>query len=602
MMVSTLQGLSIPEGVVTQIAKDGVVLWSMANNAPIVLEVEKITATTYAGSTSYTNEQFILLDIYPKTNGTVNVTYGGLTKTITDTSGAEEPNAQQVFFGTFNGVSDSVTTPTSGELTVEGDYKSVGVSMYVTTNKGSSVRCACVTGIVDFGGIKTIGDGAFCDCVKLQSLMIPKSVKNIGSTTLLAYGAFQGCTGLTDVTISNGVQQIGTNAFAECTGLTSMFIPASVKHLGNGYGREQPFLGTNTDNFITIDSDNAYYKIDGNCLITKSSRTKLVAGFNNSNIPSYVTSIGDYAFYGCTKIALTSLPSGVTSIGDSAFSKCTNLALTSLPSGVTSIGNHAFNNCINLALTSLPSGLTSIENYAFCYCEKIALTSLPSGVTSIGHGAFNSCTNLALTSLPSGVTSIGDSAFNKCTNLALTSLPSGLTSIESYAFNSCTKIALTSLPSGVTSIGDYAFYNCEKLVLTSLPSGVTSIGHYAFHYCGKINITEIPDGVTSIGDYAFYMYCVGTSGAKPLTAMTEITLPATITSLGDSCFAYTVDGKKKSVVSKVTILATTPPTISPSTFGSGKSDLQIVVPKGCGATYKAAGGWSTYASYITEAS
>ena len=102
---STLQGLTIPEGVVTEIKDDrGRVIWAVSGGDKVILQVAKITSNTYAGETTYENEEFILLDIYPKTNGTVTVTYGGLTKTIKDTSGAAEPNAQQVVFGTFNGV------------------------------------------------------------------------------------------------------------------------------------------------------------------------------------------------------------------------------------------------------------------------------------------------------------------------------------------------------------------------------------------------------------------------------------------------------------------------------------------------------------------
>ena len=108
---STLQRLTIPEGVVTQIAdSEGNVLWALASESsePIVLKVKKITSNTYAGSTAYNNEQFILLDIYPKTaNSVVEVTYGDVTKTLTF-SGS---NAKQVYFGTFNGVSDDVETP-----------------------------------------------------------------------------------------------------------------------------------------------------------------------------------------------------------------------------------------------------------------------------------------------------------------------------------------------------------------------------------------------------------------------------------------------------------------------------------------------------------
>lgn len=178
---STLQGITIPEGAVTQIADaSGKVLWKLANDKPIILEVEKITSDTYAAETTYTGEQFILLDIYPKTNGTVSVTYGGLTKTITDTSGVENPNAQRVFFGTFNGVSDSVATPTSGELTIEGDCAAFCCGKYNGTSKEGSGFCACITKVVNWMGVEFIPTNAFGAaqgaCEKLTSLTIPKSV------------------------------------------------------------------------------------------------------------------------------------------------------------------------------------------------------------------------------------------------------------------------------------------------------------------------------------------------------------------------------------------------------------------------------------------
>lgn len=195
MNFATLQGLTIPEGVVTQIAKDGVVLWALSGGK-IVLEVEKITSDTYAAETTYTGEQFILLYIYPKTNGTVSVTYGGLTKTITDTSGAEEPNAQQVFFGTFYGVSDSVATPASGELTIEGEYYAAGCGKF-NVAKSTTKLCNCVTKILSLGASEQIpmsayGTAALGACTKITTVTIPKSVKMIASP-------FVGCTGLTEV-------------------------------------------------------------------------------------------------------------------------------------------------------------------------------------------------------------------------------------------------------------------------------------------------------------------------------------------------------------------------------------------------------------------
>jgi hypothetical protein len=57
MNFATLQGLTIPEGVVTQITDaSGRVIWAVQSGEPIVLEVEKITYDTYAGETTYTDE------------------------------------------------------------------------------------------------------------------------------------------------------------------------------------------------------------------------------------------------------------------------------------------------------------------------------------------------------------------------------------------------------------------------------------------------------------------------------------------------------------------------------------------------------------------
>jgi hypothetical protein len=89
--LSTLKNLVIPEGVAIKITDAlGNELWEhteVVESDAIIFEVEKITSNTYANKTTYNNEEFILLDVYPKTNGIVRVTYGDVTKTITDTSG-----------------------------------------------------------------------------------------------------------------------------------------------------------------------------------------------------------------------------------------------------------------------------------------------------------------------------------------------------------------------------------------------------------------------------------------------------------------------------------------------------------------------------------
>lgn len=274
MNFATLQGLTIPEGVVTQIADaSGRVLWALSGGK-VILEVEKITSDTYAGETTYTGEEFILLDIYPKTNGTVKVTYGGLTKTITDTSGAAEPNAQQVFFGTFNGVSDSVETPASGELTIDGDYYAFGCGPY-HRDKYSIGSGVDIIEIVSLGVVEKIPTYAFAteistniNYVKLTSIKIPASVVDIGE-----------------------------NAFHKCFNLTEIIVDSGNEH----YSSEEGILFNKNRTLL-----HSYPSAEGKFVI-----------------PSTVINIEAYAcFY--TKLTDITIPASVTSIGGSSFSGCSS--------------------------------------------------------------------------------------------------------------------------------------------------------------------------------------------------------------------------------------------------------------------------------------
>ena len=78
----------------------------------------------------------------------------------------------------------------------------------------------------------------------------------------------------------------------------------------------------------------------------------------------------------------------------------------------------------------------------------------------------------------------------------------------------------------VTSIGIRAFYNCYSLTSITIPNSVTSIGNSAFTSSGLTSVT-IPNNVTDIGNYAF-------SGS----GLTSVIIPNSVTSIGDYCFYH----------------------------------------------------------------
>ena len=134
------------------------------------------------------------------------------------------------------------------------------------------------------------------------------------------------------------------------------------------------------------------------------------------NIPEGVTSIGKFAFSGCSGLNSICIPHSVTSIGFRAFSDCTGLTSIGIPSSVTNI-EELFVNCTSLTSISIPSSIAIIGDYMFAGCKSLTKIIIPSGVTNIGDYAFEGCTSLTSISIPSSVTSIGFDAFCECDNL-----------------------------------------------------------------------------------------------------------------------------------------------------------------------------------------
>ncbi len=285
-----------------------------------------------------------------------------------------------------------------------------------------------------------------------KQVELPATIDGVAVDALI--GAFQDNQTVVQVTLPEGLLEIGDYTFLRCTSLETVNFPTTLERIGEG-------------------------AFDG--CICMSADLIFAPGLK---------SIGQYAFGMCYGVKTASIPGTVQEIGSCAFEACVNLSSVTLGEGIATLPKGVFYNCWNLRELTLPESLTTLVEGVFSKSGVTALR-IPARVSDIHWGAFahaEKLTSLTVAEANAVYAAKDNMLFSKdMTRLIASSLaiPADVT-----------------VPSTVTAIEDYAFIHNDALKTIYIPANVRSIGAYAFSNSGLERV-YMEDGVERIGRQAF---------------------------------------------------------------------------------------------------
>ena len=323
--------------------------------------------------------------------------------------------------------------------------------------------------------------GAAANRNQITKIVLPNGLTHIGNNAFLQAA-------VTKVEIPNTVVSIGTNAFWKCNTIETT-LPASVRELG-----PTAFYGTF---IVNVDANSPYLCSEGGgkVLYNKNKTTLYQVSQDYAGaftIPSTVTTINDYAMYGCKDTSgKLMIPDSVQTIGHAAFYG-TGFTALDLGNGVKEIGTSAFNTCSNMkGDLVIPTSVTTIGENAFASTGFNGKLDFQAQIEEFPAAIFKGL-KFTSVSFSDSVKTIGDRAFENCTQLATVTFGQGLETVGQYAFyNSGLSGALT-FPDSLKKIDTYAFAKCPHITEITLPEGNAMIEYGAFTGDTGVQKIKIP--------------------------------------------------------------------------------------------------------------
>jgi len=459
----------------------------------------------------------------------------------------------------YRGNASEVSVP--AEVTFEGKKYAVRkVARSCFQGNPNLVHVKLPEGLTDLGEFYSV-DGDITPMfynTPLESIDIPKSVINIGD------GCFYGSKNLQTVNIpeDSHLEVVGSVCFGVCNKLESISFPKTLKEFRGELAREVVNGEVNVIGGTFLESKNLKsVSIPKDCQLEYLPMYCFDECYNLEEIilPSSLKALGMWCFNQCTSLTSIELPEGTEQLGEACFQKCKTLESVNLPVTLRKIGYCCFDaclklrsnlvvpdgiekmewgcfrNCESLESISLPSSLREIENYCFDECWKLqGKLVVPEGVEKLGVACFCNSSFTSL-SLPSSLREIGNRCFYGCEELVegldgKLVIPEGVERLGNECFWCCRSIKNIELPSSLQEIGNQCFYGCnlQSLDLAHCKN-LRSIGAAAFEHNQYITDILIPEGVEKVGSWCF----------KYIGQLRRLSLPSTLTEIGDSLFQGT---------------------------------------------------------------